>query len=418
MAEPLQHESFTKPVDESREAMEEKPIPRVILKRRRTHAHAGHPWIRSSAIGHMEGDAQDSDVVDVFTSRQEWLGRGILNTRSRISVRVYSWSPALPLDEEFFAERLSSAIRLRELLGTMSPTGATRLVNSEGDGLSGLIVDRYADRLVIHATSLAMAARKEMLVRQLTKIIRPAAILWRVDPRTAKLEGLEAEDESVLGEPLASPVFIEEHGIRYGVDIAHGQKTGFYLDQRENRAAAAKFLAGRRVLDAFSYTGAFSLCASRLGSAREVLALDTSRQMVETARANAALNELNNVRFEAENCFDALPALAARQEKFDAVILDPPKMASSAQQLESAWRAYFRLNESAVNVLRPDGILVTCSCTGRVHRDDFRGVLARVSQKTKRAIQIVEDRGAASDHPVLATVPEGDYLKCLICRVP
>ena len=222
----------------------------------------------------------------------------------------------------------------------------------------------------------------------------------------------------LYGEAPAGPVFIEEHGIRYGVELTGGQKTGFFLDQRENRRAAAAYASGRRVLDLFCYSGGFSLAASVLGQARSVLGVDSSQRAVALARANAELNGLNNVTFDEGDCFKRLEQLVADGERFGMVILDPPKFARNREAVPEALRAYHHLNRLAVQVLEPGGTLVTCSCSGHVSREDFQYMLADVAQRTERDVQILDQRGAAPDHPVAATCLESEYLKCFIAHVP
>jgi 23S rRNA (cytosine1962-C5)-methyltransferase len=212
-------------------------------------------------------------------------------------------------------------------------------------------------------------------------------------------------------------VFINENGVRYGVDLSEGQKTGYYLDQRENRVAAARYLRGRRVLDMFCYSGSFSLAALLLGGATATFGIDGSEKAIALARAGAELNGARAARFEVADAFEALDNLAAHGEKFGAVILDPPKFTRNRQNLNSALRAYHRINRMAVELLEPGGILVTCSCSGAVTREDFLLMLAGVAQQTRRDIQVLEQRGAAPDHPVSATCLETEYLKCFICRV-
>jgi 23S rRNA (cytosine1962-C5)-methyltransferase len=251
----------------------------------------------------------------------------------------------------------------------------------------------------------------------LAELTQPRAIVARGDKSIAKEEGFEFPTTVAWGEDPTGPVFIEEHGVRFGVDLLGGQKTGFYLDQAENRGAAARYLRDRRVLDLFCYSGAFSLAASRLGSARQVLGIDGSDRAITLARANAELNGVANVRFEQQDAFEALDELRSRGEAFGAVILDPPKFARNRRQVDEALRAYHRVNRVAVDLLEPNGILVTCSCSGGVSREDFLHMLAAVAQKSGRDIQILEQRGAAADHPTSVCCLETDYLKCFICRV-
>ena len=330
---------------------------------------------------------------------------------------MYTWNEAEPLDEAFWRRRLESALQLRSVLGYDQPEGAARLVFSEGDGLSGLVVDRYGEYLVVQVTALALAVRLPQIVPMLVDLARPQGILLRTERDIVRAEGLDLVPGLAWGRMPEGPVEILDQGLRYGVDLAEGQKTGLYLDQRENRTAAARYMNGRRVLDMFCYTGGFSLAAAAVGKAREVLGFDSSQRAVAQARANAERNGLDNVRFESGDAFDTLHALKTAGERFDGIVLDPPKFARSRGGVEDALRAYARLNRLAIDVLAPGGILVTCSCSGHVTRDDFFFMLVSVAQQSGRDIQVLEQRGAAADHPVSATCPETEYLKCFICRV-
>ena len=393
-------------------------MPRILLKPRKARPFFGrHPWVLDSAIDRIEGSPADGDVVDLCSDRGEFIARGIFNSRSRIHVRLYTWNEAEPLDEAFWRRRLESALQLRSVLGYDQPEGAARLVFSEGDGLSGLIVDRYGEYLVVQVTALALAVRLPQIVPMLVDLARPQGILLRTERDIVRAEGLDLATGLAWGRMPEGPVEILDQGLRYGVDLAEGQKTGLYLDQRENRTAAARYMNGRRVLDMFCYTGGFSLAAAALGKAREVLGFDTSQRAVAQARANAERNGLGNVRFESGDAFETLHALKTAGERFDGIVLDPPKFARSRGGVDDALRAYARLNRLALDVLAPGGILVTCSCSGHVTRDDFFFMLVSVAQQSGRDIQVLEQRGAAADHPVSATCPETEYLKCFICRV-
>jgi 23S rRNA (cytosine1962-C5)-methyltransferase len=377
-----------------------------------------HPWVFDTAIERIEGQAADGDVVEVVSDKHKFLGRGVFNPHSRLRVRLYAWQAQQPLNEAFWRERIDRAVRFRSRLGLDHPAGAARLVFSEADGLSGLVVDRYGSHLVVQLNALAMLARQELLIRLLVERLEPASVTLRSEGGIAKAEGMTVPQGTVWGSLPDGPVFIEEHGLRYGVDLVTGQKTGFYLDQRENRRLVAGYLAGRRVLDVFCFTGGFSLTASRLGGAAEVLGIDSSDKALGLARANADLNGVSNVRFRQQDAFQALEELRAEGQRFDAVILDPPKFTRTRQRADEALRAYHRINRLAVELLQPEGILVTCSCSGAIRREDFLLMLSGVSQKTGREIQVLQQRGPSDDHPTLATCPETEYLKCFICRVP
>lgn len=393
---------------------------RVVLKPRKARPFfARHPWVLDSAIERVEGAPADGDVAELFSDRGEWIARGVYNSQSRLRLRLYTWRLDEPLDGAFWRRRIDAAIAMRGELFPPAAHKALRLVYSEGDGLSGLIVDRYGDYLVLQVAALAIARRLDGIIEALVERLRPRGVLVRCDRDIAKLEGLPAVlgAEAGWGETPDGPVFIEEHGLRYGVDLAAGQKTGFYFDQRENRRAAADYVRDRRVLDVFCYSGGFALSAARLGGAGEVLGVDSSPQAIALAKANAELNEIANVRFECGDAFRTLEALAADGRRFGAVVLDPPKFARRRQAVEEALRAYHKLNLLALSVLEPGGILVTCSCSGHVTREDFLHVLAEVAERGGRDIQVLEQRGAAADHPVSATCLESDYLKCFVCRI-
>jgi 23S rRNA (cytosine1962-C5)-methyltransferase len=390
----------------------------VCLKPRKVRPFFGrHPWVLDTAIARIEGQAADGDIVDLISDKGRFVARGLFNSKSRIRVRLYSWSAAEPLDDALWRRRLETAVALRRDLGYTDPQGAARLVFSEADGLSGLIVDRYGEFLAIQATALAMAQRLDRLTPMLVELVRPRGIVLRNERGLAQIEGVYLPEGLHWGEMPEGPVFIEEHDLHYGVDLREGQKTGFYLDQRENRRAAASYCRGRRVLDLFCYSGGFGLCALKLGGAKEVLAVDGSQKALALAQANAELNGLSNIRFQAGDGFQTLDALRTAGERFGAIVLDPPKFARSRAALDDALMAYHRLNRSAAELLEPGGILITCSCSGHVTREDFLHMLAGVAQRSGRDIQVLEQRGAASDHPVGASCLETEYLKCFICRV-
>lgn len=393
-------------------------LPQVVLRPRKAAPFFGrHPWVLDSAVDKLQGEAQDGDVVDLVAENGHWIARGIWNGNSRIRVRLYSWQKDEALDLAFWRRKLEAAIELRKQLGYTDSTGAARLVYSEADGISGLIIDRFSNYLVLQPTSLAMAQRLEELLPVLVELTQPAGILVRAEASMAKLEGFEMPPDVAWGATPDDIIFIEEHGVRYGVQLMQGQKTGFYVDQRENRRAAAAYMAGRNVLDVCCYTGGFGLAALKLGGAKHVLGIDTSNHVVNMARANADLNGLTQARFESGDCFETLTQLATRGEKFGAIVLDPPKFARGRRGVDDALRAYHKLNQSAIDILEPGGILVTCSCSGGVQSEDFQSMLLGVTMKTKRHIQILERRGASADHPVAVTCRENEYLKCFICRV-
>jgi len=398
--------------------------------------------VLDSAIDRVEGAPADGDIVDLLADKGKFIARGVFNSRSRIRVRLYTWDADTPLDDAFWRRRIEAAVQLRSQLGYDDPQGAARLIFSEGDGLSGLIVDRYADYLAVQVTAQAMALRLPQIVPMLVELTHPKGIMIRTERGVSRTEGIELRDgpyqgtvpisagtaakpwstemglsPSAWGKAPDGPLMIVDNGLKYEVDLAEGQKTGFYLDQRENRVAAARYFRDRRVLDMFCYSGGFSMAASAIGGAREVLGVDTSQRAVMLAWANVQRNGLQNVRFREGDGFETLQSLLDAGERFGGVVLDPPKFARSRSAVDEALRAYHWLNRLGVSLLEPGGILVTCSCSGHVTREDFLYMLVGVAQQTGREIQILEQRGASPDHPISAACLEGEYLKCLICRV-
>lgn len=390
----------------------------VLLPRRARPFFARHPWLFAGSIGRVEGTVGPGDEVAVLSHEGQFLARGLFNPHSAIRVRLYRWEDA-PLDEAFWRARIDAAVGLREgLLGhAPSADSACRLIFSEADGLSGLTVDRYGDWLVAQVTSLALFARRDALVRLLAERTEARGVLLRVDPAIAAQEGLPEADGLALGAEPPTDLLLVENGVSYRIDLRSGQKTGFYLDQRDNRAAVARYARGRRVLDLFCYSGGFALQALKNGGAEHATGLDSSAPAIEAARRNAVLNGVSNARFETAEVFDALARLRDRGERFGLVVCDPPKFARGARAVDDAMRGYLRLNRLAADVVEPGGVLATCSCSGLIDRATFAGVLAQVAELSGRPIQILESRGPSPDHPILTSCPETSYLKCLIAHV-
>ncbi len=418
MLKDMEHAAETPDASALRESAPGLGVAQIVLKPRKAQPFFGrHPWVLESAIGRVEGALADGDIVDLVSENGKFIARGLFNSRSRLRVRLYTWDPGELLDAAFFCRRLEAAIDLRRNLGYTDPKGAARLVFSEADGLSGLIVDRYGEYLAVQTTSLAINKRLEQLVPILTDLLHPRGIVLRQEQGAVKLEGMPHEEDRHWGELPQGPVFIEEHGLRYGVDLREGHKTGFYLDQRDNRRVAAEFVRDRKVLDVFCYSGGFALNAVKHGGAGGVLCVDSSEKAIALARANAELNGIANLHFHVGDGFRTLEEMVASRQRFGTVILDPPKFARSRTAVGDALMAYHRINRLAVDLLEPGGFLITCSCSGHVMREDFLHMLAGVAQRSRRDIQILQQRGALSDHPVSATCLESDYLKCFICRV-
>lgn len=418
----------------------ESALPRIIIKPRRAlPLFSRHPWVFASAVAKTEGDLTPGQEVAVHAHDGKFIARGLYNPASQLRVRLYAWDETTPIDRDFWSQKIDDAIALRKqlfpnvgkaLCGVPGsepqtrnttegvPYMACRLINSEGDALSGLTVDRYGDWLIAQITSLALSQRQDVLLELLREKLPTRGIWLRTEKGIRSSEGLQQQDHLLWGEPPPRPLFIEEHDLRYGLDLVEGQKTGFYLDQRDNRRIISQYVAGHRVLDVFSYHGGFALNCAKHGGAKEVTCVDVSAPALKLAEANAALNGVaDRLRFRNQDGFKALEELAANGEIFDTVILDPPKLARNRAGLDAALRGYYSLNRLALNVLKPGGWLLTCSCSGHVTREMFLEVLAKVAVHSGRHLQILEVRGPAADHPRSATCPEADYLKCVFCRV-
>jgi 23S rRNA (cytosine1962-C5)-methyltransferase len=393
-------------------------LPRVVLHAKRARPFYGrHPWVYAGAVAAVTGDPEDGAEVDLYSHGGQFVARGLYNSRSKIRVRLYSWDADQPLDRDFFLSRLQAALHLRgPILGLDGLGRACRLVFSESDGLSGMTLDRYDRWLVVQFTAFGLAQRRDMLTDLLTELTGAQGIYLRTERGIGQLEGLELQDGLLRGSGPIGPVTVEEGGLRFLVNIAEGQKTGFYLDQRENRKAAARLAAGRNVLDAFCYTGGFGLHCARAG-ANSVMGVDVSEPALALAQENARLNELTNITFAHSDVFDFLDAQVGAGARFGMLVLDPPKFARARNAVEEALRGYRRLQTLALRLLEPDGILVTCCCSGLIHMDMLDELLAQLAAEERRDVQILERRGQAADHPIAATCLETSYLKCLIGRV-
>jgi len=378
-----------------------------VSGRGQQRAALGHPWIyRSDVVG---ARAAAGDVVLVVGPRGWPVGRAFYSDRSQIALRMLTRGDA-PVDAALFRARLEAALAFREAL-RLDAT-ACRLVHAEGDLLPSLIVDRYGDYLVVQALSQAVDRLLPALVQMLVDLVGPKGILARNDPRARVLEGLDQRVEAVYGE-VPEAIAVTEGGIAYDVDPWHGQKTGLFLDQRENREAAARYAAGR-LLDCFSYHGGFAL---RLAAhCTEVTALDVSEEAVARIARNAARNGLTNVRAEAVNVFDDLRRLDRDGARFETIVLDPPAFAKNKAAVPKALTGYKEINLRALKLLTPGGYLVTCSCSYNVDEAMFLDVVHDAARDGGYDVTLVEKRMQGRDHPVLLGVPETYYLKCLILR--
>lgn len=381
-----------------------------ISSRGAARLKAGHVWVYRSDVVAADG-VLPGTLARVTDERGKFLGTALYSSASQIAIRMISSEPVSDL-AKLLRDRIRAAIAYRERI--VRDTDAYRIVFSEGDFLPGLIVDRYNDILSFQMLTQAMdaASTRKTIVSELTNSMTPAAIAERVEPRILELEQLPAKSSGLIQGDKTGTV-ISMNGVRFHYDALEGQKTGAFLDQRENYAAAARYARGE-ALDVFCYQGGFALHLAAHCS--RVMGVDSSRPALEQADRNAALNSREIEWIEA-NAFDLLKDYSTSGRKYDTIVLDPPAFAKSKRTLDTALRGYKELNLRALKMLRPGGILISCSCSHHVGRADFLEVITQASQDVHRTIHVVENRGQARDHPILPTVPETSYLKCLILHV-
>jgi 23S rRNA (cytosine1962-C5)-methyltransferase len=393
--------------------------PTISLKpRREAPLLAGHLWVFSGAIHQLSRPAEAGDIVDVRTGEGAFIGRGYYHPQTDIAVRLLTRDPEEAIDVSFLRRAVRRAATLREAFDH-DRTNAFRLINAEGDLLPGLIVDSYAGYLVVQISTAGMERLREPLVQALAEELQPPGILLRSDASSRTREGLRREAPEVAFGEVPDLIEIRESGLRFLVDTRQGQKTGFFLDQRDKRLALQKYTPGRRVLNCFSYTSAFGVYAAAANPETQVTSVDVSASALEAARANFTLNGLDPARYEflAEDVFDYLEAASSRGEQYEVVVLDPPAFAKSQGARSQALRAYRRLNMLGMQVLAPDGILLTCSCSGAVSQDDLLGALEQSAQHIGCQVQVLESFSHSFDHPIHLLMPETAYLKAIFCRV-
>jgi 23S rRNA (cytosine1962-C5)-methyltransferase len=377
-----------------------------------------HPWIFSGAVARIQGEPADGDTVDVLNHQGRFLARGYLNRRSQIVVRCLTWAEEEEIDSAFWRRRLQQAIARRQGLLQPGSTDACRLVYAESDLIPGLVVDQYGGYLVLQALTLGIERHKSELIQTLVELLQPEGIYERSDVNVREKEGLPLQTGLLWGQEPPCPLEIHEHSYRFWADIQHGQKTGFYLDQRDNRLRLTRYACGCTVLNAFAYTGSFAVCAYK-GGAERVVNVDTSAEALALARQSMLLNGLpdRDDDYVVGDVFAVLRQYRAERKKFDLIILDPPKFAYAQSQVQAACRGYKDINWLAMQLLKPDGILFTMSCSGVVTPDLFQKVVFGASVDAQRDAQVLEKLLQATDHPILLSFPEGEYLKGFVCRI-
>ncbi len=376
-----------------------------------------HPWVFSGAVARLEGSPASGDSVRLHAADGRFLAWAAYSPHSQIRARVWSFEESESPGLAFFRRRIERALALRRALVAQETGNALRLVHGEADGLPGLVVDRYGDTLVVQVLSAGAERWRDTLVDVLGELTGCARIYERSDAEVRKLEGLPERTGALRGDAPAAPIEIVEHGLRYAVDVVGGQKTGFYLDQRDNRRRIRELAAGREVLNCFCYTGGFSL-AALAGGASSVASVDSSGAAIELGRRNAQANGLADSRAEwrEADVFGYLREVRAQGRGFDLVVLDPPKFAPTEKHAPAAARAYKDVNLNALKLLRTGGLLATFSCSGGVSADLFQKIVAGAAADAGVSATILERFHAAPDHPVLLEFPEGEYLKGLLLR--
>jgi 23S rRNA (cytosine1962-C5)-methyltransferase len=377
-----------------------------------------HPWVFSGAIDQIKGKPENGDIIMVNDSNNAFLAYGFFNDKSRVAVRLLEWNQETEIDESWWRKKIKTAVKHRDNLNSKG-TNTYRLIFSEADFLPGLIVDRYADFLSVQILTSGIERIKGVILDELQQLLKPKGIFDKSDASARAHEGMDASSGGILmGSEPPEFVNVKENGVLYQVNIAEGQKSGFYCDQRDNRKWVAEYAKGKRVLDCFSYSGGFSLNAMSKG-AKEVISVDSSALALETLKRNIESNNFTETphRLIQSDVNKQLRVFREENEKFDVIILDPPKYAPSRSALTKASRAYKDLNRMAMLLLNEGGLLATYSCSGAVDMNMFKQIIAWAALDAGKEVQFIQQFSQAADHPVRSSFPEGEYLKGLLCRV-
>ena len=378
----------------------------------------GHLWIFSGALQQPPHWIEPGGLVDVKSATGQFVARGYYNPHTDIAIRILTHDAEEAIDEAFLRRRIRGAVELRQIFDP-DQTNMYRLIHAEGDGLPGLVVDRFADILVAQIHTAGMERLRPLLLDVLMEETGVRGLLLRNDSQSRRREGLEIEEPAAAAGEVPAQVAVRENRVQFLVDPRQGQKTGFFIDQRDKREALRKYARDKRVLNCFSYTGGFSVYAALTSNKTSVTSVDISAPAIEAARQHFILNGLdpNAHQFLIADVFDYLEQASRDEEQFDVVVLDPPAFAKTQSARTQALKAYRRLNMLAMQVLRPGGILLSCSCSGVVGMDDLLGVLSQVAQRLHRSVQLLETYTHGVDHPINLAMPETSYLKAVFCRV-
>jgi 23S rRNA (cytosine1962-C5)-methyltransferase len=395
-------------------------VPQIILHPDKERSvFRRHPWLFAGSVAHLKGRANPGDTVEVLADDGRPLGKAAWSPKSQIRARMWTFDPDETVDDAFFKRRVARSVARRAALPELRGQGGLRLIHAESDGLPGVIADQYGDTVVVQFTSTGAEKWRKAIVNALVKATGCARVYERSDSEVRAMEGLEPVTGWVHGEARDTPVSIMENGVRLGIDVEGGHKTGFYLDQRDNRRRLAELSAGKTVLNCFCYTGGFSLQALA-GGAAHVLSVDSSGPALEQARANLALNPglpAERAEWLEADVFEALREFRKAGRGFDLIVLDPPKFAPSAAHAERAARAYKDINLQGFKLLNPGGLLMTYSCSGGIGLELFQKIVAGAALDAGRDARIVHRLSGSADHPIGLAYPEGEYLKGLLVLV-
>jgi len=391
-------------------------MPSVILKKNKERrVYTGHSWVYSGEIDKITSNPKDGDAVDIRDHKDRFFGRGLLNTKSQITVRRFTMQKE-EIDRAFFARRIEAALEYRREDTSVADAEAFRMVSSEGDQLPGLIVDQYGDHFVLQALTLGIDQRKKQIVEILREMFEPKAIIERSDVPSRKLEGLEEAKGVLFGESNAI-VRVQFAQFSIEVNLLEDQKTGFFLDQRDNYAEVARLCAGKRVLDCFTYHGGFALAAG-VADAKSVEAVEISDTAIARARKNAELNGLTGkIEFVCANAFDVLKKYDVEKRQYDVIVLDPPTFTRTKQNIEGALRGYKEINLRALKMLPPGGILATFTCSHHIDAELFKSVVIEAAADAKKTVRLIKVLTQSPDHPILPAIPETEYLRGLLLQV-
>jgi len=387
---------------------------KVKLKRgEEKRIKAGHLWIFNNEIEKISDLKENGEIVDVSDYRENFVARGYYNKHSLISVRILTNDLSQEIDKDFFVEKIRKAYQYRKNI--YPQLASYRVVYSEGDLLPGLIVDKYENFLSVQILTLGTERLKPLILEVLDEIFQPDGIVLKNDSVFRELEGLKKEITIVKGN-FDTPVIIEEYGSKFYVDLLKGQKTGFFFDQRENRNLTASLSKNRKVLDCFCYNGGFALAAAK-GEAKEVLGVDESETAIKMAQENAKLNNFNNPTFQKQEVFNFLRKLNSTHEKFDMIILDPPSFVKSKEKIKEGIKGYKEINLQAMKLLNSGGILISCSCSYQLSKEEFLNMIKSAAADSGKICRLVKELTQAADHPILLSMPETKYLKGVILEV-